>query len=186
MSYHKKKKQNPNKSKRIFIITAVVVAVVAVTVGAVYYFITQNASKQTAQQKTTKTPIEQADDIANKAQGQAILGKTDEAFKLYDDEIAKTTNKKQQAWLLVNKTTTALNSQKLDDALRFAQQAEALDQVYSSSLAVAQAAEAKGDKKLAAEYYAVTAQRYEKESKDQPFFEADLAKFKAKAEELSR
>ncbi|HYG84274.1 MAG TPA: hypothetical protein VD907_05355 [Verrucomicrobiae bacterium] len=186
MAYHKKKKK-PKKQSHLFIIAVVIVAVLAAGAGGLFYYLqSQRNSQQNQPPAKEKTPEQRVDEVSNKAQGQAATGNIAGAYKTYDEEIAKTSDKKLQAWLLVNKATAAINGKKYDDAVNFARQAEALAPSYSTSLAMAQATEAKGDKIAAAQHYKTTAERYKTEAKDLPFYEADLEKFNTKARELAQ
>jgi len=188
MSSEKHRKHKKKHSNRKFIITIIIVGVVALLAGGIFYYIQssqKNVVKNPAKEREL-TPIEQAEEVSSKAQGQAALGKVADAYKAYDEAIAKSNDAKIKSWLLVNKAITAINSKKLTEAAEFARQAEAVLPTYSTSQAMAQVAEARGDKSSATKYYQKTIERYTTEAKDTPFYEGDLATFKAKVKELSR
>lgn len=156
------------------------IAVLIVAGGVTAWFVMSN--QKTSNEKDSKNyPSKEVVKAAQDAQKLISSGKTDEASKLYDDEIANTSDPYQKARLLLSKAIMIYNKGEYDNALTVAKQAESYDSNESSAAFIAQIYTMKGDKQKAIEYYQKVISLMDK---SQPTYESELQYYNDSIKEL--
>lgn len=93
----------------------------------------------------------------------SLKGDYDGAQKYLEKELAKTPSKEQKHALLLQQSTNAYNAQKYEESLGYAQEAIKVSDNYLVNKAAGEAAEASGQKSVAADYYRTALQRLSEE-----------------------
>lgn len=149
-SQHAEKKKRAERRRKNIVFLAVGIVVVLIIAGGWWIIATQN---NTTAPKDDFSRERELDNVAGRADQEAQSKGASEGGKIYDEEIAKTADKREKSELMASKATLYLNEDKLDNALAIALEADGLYDSAEVSALVAQIYEAKGNKAKAAEFY---------------------------------
>lgn len=168
------------KSKRPkwqFALLFVGVLVLAVAAGAGLRWLQQYREYKLA------TKPDAIETKAEDAQNIALSGDYDKAHEQLDEALDNPQLSADGKYtLLMQRGITYENQQKYDDAIKTYQEAEAIKATQAIAEAIARAAEAKGDKQLAIEYYKKAISRIDKETN--PRAESEQSYYEKQIENL--
>lgn len=155
----------------------IIIAVLVLSAVGFLWWRSERASQETSSSpERPLTTYEKADIVA-------ANGNYDEAQRLLETELNTKSTTADQVTVYLDMSSLALNSNKLDESLAFAQKAEQLSPSRISASMIAQIAEAKGDKVLALQYYKLVLERFTPEEKKE-LGQADYAAYEQKVKEL--
>jgi tetratricopeptide (TPR) repeat protein len=163
----KKSKKFSLKGKKKQVITAVVVVlllILAAGAGVLVQWLQHGGSNGNGNGNNSKNngglnigdnglPVDSSPQSVIDAQNSAVKGDVDQSNKEIATSIANTSDNDEKYALYFQQGVNAENQQKWDDALGSYKQAEAIKKTWQIYSAMGRVAEAKGDKKAAADYY---------------------------------
>lgn len=161
------------RSKTVgIVLILLVVAVVGLVAFQAWRLMTQPAAPdETSIDPTSNELVLKASQVATKATNLAETGDYNGAYKIIDDELASAATDGEQYVLIMTKSDLAMNNpdQGINQAIKYAIEADAKTQTYKSAAAVARLYAYANDKPNAIAWYQKTIDRYKVElAKAQP------------------
>lgn len=132
----------------------VIVLLLVVGLGVVAgSFLGRSKQEQPVSRTETETKQTRPPTISEQADKINFEGDYDKAQAFLDENIAKSSDPKEQSKLYETKALFALKAEKYEDSLEFAQKAEEINATRNSAVLIARSAEGLANKELAIEYY---------------------------------
>lgn len=171
----KKKAASLRKQRWIIVSVVAAIAIVGIVVALV---LQQTRQQDQGEDLTREEELANVVTDADQAIGQ---GNLEEGVAKLDDEIDRVDDSSEKATLMASKAEAYFNSERYDDALEAALEAERTDSTSSINYLIAQIYEVKEENAKAAEYYRIAAEKIDNSN---PMAEQDRQYYELRANEL--